>query len=147
MNEGGYGKEHVSGINVSISFNKLVIDGLNLQWAIENILEGRPSKSKDEPMQVAMGQDNKYYLLDGYHRLVEAVINGKTSTKGVLLNKSMEEMKKMDMIGVACVGGFGDKYCNNFKTKGSIEDIKKAFQNLNEVRKMVRKILREEYDN
>jgi len=47
--------------------------------------------------------------------------------KGVLLNKSYEELKKKGMIGVACAGGVGDEFCNNFKTTGSIDMIKQAF--------------------
>ena len=88
-------KELIGNVNVNIPFNKLVIDKLNLEWAIENIKEKRPSRSTDKPMQVAMSRDNKYYLLDGYHRLVEAVINGKTSTKGILLNKQFFVYKKV----------------------------------------------------
>jgi hypothetical protein len=43
------------------------------------------------------------------------------------LNKSYEELKKKGMIGVACAGGVGDEFCNNFKTTGSIDMIKQAF--------------------
>lgn len=116
--------ELIGNINISIPFNKLVIDKLNAEWAIENIKENRPSRSKDKPMQVAMSNDNKYYLLDGYHRLIEAIINGKTSTKGILLNKSFEELKSMDKIGIGCSGGVGDEFCNNFKTVISVDEIK-----------------------
>jgi hypothetical protein len=120
----GLAPELIGQVNISIPFNKLMLDKLNLDWAIQNIKENRLSRSNNEPMQVAMSNDNKYYLLDGYHRLVEAVINGKTSTKGILLNKSYEELKSMNKIGVGCVGGIGDNYCNNFKTIGDINYIK-----------------------
>jgi hypothetical protein len=123
-------EELIGNININIPFNKLIIDKLNLEWAIENIKENRPSRSIDKPMQVAMGSDNKYYLLDGYHRLVEAVLNGKTSTKGVLLNKSYEELKSMNKIGVGCAGGSGDKFCSNFKNLGSVEMIKNSFKQI-----------------
>jgi hypothetical protein len=125
-------KELIGNVNINIPFNKLVIDKLNLEWAIENIKEKRPSRSTDKPMQVAMSRDNKYYLLDGYHRLVEAVINGKTSTKGILLNKSYEELKSMNKIGVGCSGGSGDEFCSNFKNLGSIEMIKNTFKQIKE---------------
>jgi hypothetical protein len=125
-------KELIGNININIPFNKLIIDKLNLEWAIQNIKENRPSRSSDKPMQVAMGSDNKYYLLDGYHRLVEAVLNGKTSTKGILLNKSYEELKSMNKIGVGCAGGSGDEFCSNFKNLGSVEMIKNAFKQINE---------------
>ena len=125
-------EELIGNININIPFNKLMIDKVNLEWAIENIKENRPSRSSDKPMQVAMSSDNKYYLLDGYHRLVEAVINGKTSTKGVLINKSYEELKSMNKIGVGCAGGSGDEFCSNFKNLGSVEMIKNAFKQINE---------------
>jgi hypothetical protein len=125
-------EELIGNVNINIPFNKLMIDKLNLEWAIENIKENRPSKSSNKPMQVAMGSDNKYYLLDGYHRLVEAVINGKTSTKGILLNKSYEELNSMNKIGVGCAGGSGDEFCSNFKNLGSVEMIKNAFNKINE---------------
>ncbi|NIQ13326.1 MAG: hypothetical protein GTO02_02615 [Candidatus Dadabacteria bacterium] len=120
-------KEYIGQIKINIPFNKLVIDKLNLEWAIKNIKENRPSRSKDNPMQVAVSRDGKYYLLDGYHRLVEYVMNGKTKTIGIGLNKPYEELKKMGKIGVACRGGVGDDFCNNFKTTGNIEMIKNAF--------------------
>lgn len=120
--------ELIGQINISIPFNKLVIDELNLKWAIQNIKENRLSRSSNQPMQVAMSNNNKYYLLDGYHRLVEAVLNGKTSTKGILLNKSFEELKEMGKINVACLGGIGDKHCNNFKTIGDINFIKQQLK-------------------
>jgi len=125
-------KELVGNVSINIPFNKLIIDKVNLEWAIENIKENKLSKSSNNPMQVAMSNDNKYYLLDGYHRLVEAVINGKTSTKGILLNKSYDELKSMNKIGVGCAGGSGDEFCSNFKNLGSVEMIKKAFNQINE---------------
>jgi hypothetical protein len=125
-------KEDVGQFNVNIPFNKLILDKLNLEWAIRNIKENRPSRSKNNPMQIAIGENNKYYLLDGYHRLVESVINGGTSTKGILLNKSFEELKKQNKIGVGCSGGSGDEFCSNFKNLGSIEMIKNSFNNINE---------------
>lgn len=121
------GYENLSQIGIDIPFNQLVIDKENLSIAIQNIKESRPSRSKSKPMQVARSNDGKYYLLDGYHRFVEAVVNGKNRTKGVLLNKSYEELKKKGMIGVACAGGVGDEFCNNFKTTGSVDMIKQAF--------------------
>jgi hypothetical protein len=121
--------EHLGSISMNISFSSLILDRVNLEWAIENIKEKRPSKSKAKPMQVAMTYDRKYYLLDGYHRLVEAVLAGESSAKVMLLNKSYENLKKNNQIGVACSGGSGDEHCNNFKTLGSIDMIK---QSLNE---------------
>lgn len=117
-------KELIGQIQINIPFNKLVLDKVNLEWAIENIRNKQPSRSKDNPMQVAMSYDHKYYLLDGYHRFVEAVLNGETSTKGILLNKSYEELKKDNKIGVGCAGGIGDEHCGNFKTIGSINMVK-----------------------
>jgi hypothetical protein len=116
--------ELIGQVWVNIPFNNLVLDKVNLEWAIENITEKRPSRSTDKPMQVAMSRDKKYYLLDGYHRLVEAVMNGKTNTKGILLNKSYEELKSMNKIGVGCSGGSGDEFCSNFKNLGSLDMIK-----------------------
>jgi hypothetical protein len=121
--------EHLGTISMNIPFTSLILDRVNLEWAIENIKEKRPSRSKAKPMQVAMSYDRKYYLLDGYHRLVEAVLAGETSAKVMLLNKSYENLKKNNQIGVACNGGSGDEFCNNFKTLGSINMIK---QSLNE---------------
>jgi hypothetical protein len=121
--------EHLGSISMNIPFSSLILDRVNLEWAIENIKEKRPSRSKAKPMQVAMSYDRKYYLLDGYHRLVEAVLAGETSAKVMLLNKSYENLKKNNQIGVACNGGSGDEFCNNFKTLGSIDMIK---QELNE---------------
>lgn len=126
------GEELITSINVNIPFNKLVLDKLNLEWAIENIRDKKPSRSKDKPMQVAMSYGGKYYLLDGYHRFVEAVMAGKTSTKGVLLNTSYDELKKHNKISVGCAGGSGDEYCSNFKNLGSIEMIKNEFRQINE---------------
>jgi hypothetical protein len=121
--------EHLGTISMNIPFSSLILDRVNLGWAIENIKEKRPSRSKAKPMQVAMSYDRKYYLLDGYHRLVEAVLAGETSAKVMLLNKTYENLKKNNQIGVACNGGSGDEFCNNFKTLGSIDMIK---QELNE---------------
>jgi len=121
--------EHLGTISMNIPFSSLILDRVNLGWAIENIKEKRPSRSKAKPMQVAMSYDRKYYLLDGYHRLVEAVLAGETSAKVMLLNKTYENLKNNNQIGVACNGGSGDEFCNNFKTLGSIDMIK---QELNE---------------
>ena len=118
--------EHLGSISMNIPFSSLILDRVNLEWAIENIKEKKPSKSKAKPMQVAMTYDRKYYLLDGYHRLVEAVLAGESSAKVMLLNKSYENLKKNNQIGVACDGGTGDKFCNNFKTLGSIDMIKQS---------------------
>jgi hypothetical protein len=129
--------ELIGNITINIPFNKLVLDKLNLEWAIRNIKEKRPSRSTNKPMQVAVSHDNKYYLLDGYHRLIEAVLNGETSTKGIGLNKSYEELKKMNKIGVGCAGGSGDEFCNNFKTVGSIDMIKNEFKQNNLSEQMI----------
>ena len=129
--------ELVGNVNISIPFNRLIIDKLNLEWAIRNVIEKRFSRSNDKPMQVAASQNGEYYLLDGYHRLVEAVLNGKTSTKGILLNKPYEELKKMNKIGVGCSGGSGDEFCNNFKTVGSIEMIKNSFNPQNKLKEQL----------
>ncbi len=121
--------EDIGQVNITIRFDKLVVDRLNLDWAINNIKGDRPSRSKDKPMQVAMSNNGNYYLLDGYHRFVEAIINGKKSTKGILLNKSFEKLKGLNKIGVGCQGGIGDEFCSNFKNLGSIDMIKNAFPN------------------
>jgi hypothetical protein len=115
-------------IKINIPFNKLVLDAENTKIAIRNIKGNKPSRSKDRPMQIAVGENGKYYLLDGYHRFVEAVANGKKQTVGIGLNKSFEELKKLNKIGVACAGGTGDEFCNNFKTTLTFEDVKQAFQ-------------------
>ena len=120
--------EDIGTIKITIPFDRLVIDGLNLKWAINNIKQKRPSRSKDNPMQIAIDGNGKFYLLDGYHRLVEFVLAGKKNTTGIGLNKSYEELKKLDKIGVGCQGGTGDKFCNNFKTTASIEDIINNFK-------------------
>jgi hypothetical protein len=122
--------EDIGQMSIIIPFNKLVVDKLNLKWAIENIKDSKPSRSKDKPMQVAMGGDGKHYLLDGYHRFVEAIVKGEEkSTKGILLNKSFEKLKELNKIGVGCQGGIGDEFCSNFKNLGSIDMIKNAFLN------------------
>ena len=118
--------ELIGQVSINIPFNRLVLDRLNLEWAIDNIKENRPSRSKNNPMQVAMSYDKKYYLLDGYHRLVEAVLSGKSSTRGILLNKTYDELRKNNQIGVGCSGGSGDEHCNNLKTLGSIDMIKQT---------------------
>jgi hypothetical protein len=53
-------KELVGNVSINIPFNKLIIDKVNLEWAIENIKENKLSKSSNNPMQVAMSNDNKY---------------------------------------------------------------------------------------
>ncbi len=126
------GYENLSQINIDIPFDKLVVDKVNLTTAIENIRGGRPSRSKDNPMQVARSNNGKYYLLDGYHRFVEAILNGKKRTKGILLNKPYEELSKANKIGVGCHGWQShmksyDEFCSNFKELGSIDMIKQTF--------------------
>jgi hypothetical protein len=120
--------EDVGMIKINIPFDKLVLDAENTKIAIRNIKGNKPSRSKDKPMQIAIGDNGKYYLLDGYHRFVEAVSEGKKQTIGIGLNKSFEELKKLNKIGVACAGGSGDEFCNNFKTTLTFKDVKQAFQ-------------------
>ncbi len=117
------GQENLSTIKTKIPFNKLVLDKVNLEWAIENVKSGNLSRSSNKPLQVALSSDGKLYLLDGYHRLTQLVLNGKTNANGIMINKSYEQLKTKDMLGLGCIGGRGDKYCNNFKTIGDINDI------------------------
>ena len=120
--------EDIGTMKINIPFDKLILDAENTKIAIRNIKGGKPSRSKENPMQIAVGGNGNYYLLDGYHRFVEAVSEGKKQTVGIGLNKSFEELKKMNKIGVACAGGSGDEFCNNFKTTLTFEDVKQAFQ-------------------
>ena len=120
--------EDIGTMKINIPFDKLVLDAENTKIAIKNIKDNRPSRSKDKPMQIAVGSNGDYYLLDGYHRFIEAVSNGKNQTVGIGLNKSYEELKKLNKIGVACAGGSGDEYCNNFKTTTTFENVKNSFK-------------------
>ena len=60
--------EHLGTISMNIPFSSLILDRVNLGWAIENIKEKRPSRSKAKPMQVAMSYDRKYYLLSEFQK-------------------------------------------------------------------------------
>jgi hypothetical protein len=121
--------EHLGSVAIMVSVNNVILDDKNLEWAIDNIKENRKSKSGYDVVQICRTTENnnKYYLLDGYHRFVENIIRGNTKIKAMLLNKTYEELKKLDAIAVACAGGRGDKFCNNFKTIGNLDMITNAF--------------------
>ena len=101
---------------MEISLDCIILDSLNLEWAIDNINEGKLSYSKHKPMDIITDKNGNYYLVDGYHRLVELVRGGYKKTEVKVLNKSFEEFKITNTMSVGCKGGCGNEYCNNFKT-------------------------------
>jgi len=127
-----YDAEHLGQIAIMVPVNKLVLDKENLTTAIKNVKANRKSQTNDVIYICRTDENsNKYYLLNGYHRFVDAIRRGKTKMRAMLFSKSYEELKKLDVVAVDCAWGVGDKFCNNFKTIGSIDMIKKEF-NLNE---------------
>ena len=127
------GSENLSHITQRIPYDKLILDKENLQVAINNLKGKRPSMSGGSPMQVARSEDGKYYLIDGYHRLVAAILQNKKDEPMLWANATMEELKKNNKVGIGCndwkphMKSF-DEFCSNFKNLGTIDMINQAFK-------------------
>jgi hypothetical protein len=67
-----------------LHYNDLIVMKGNLQHGLvatyKDITEGRTSQTPNEPLQVCwIREENKFLVVDGYHRLLEALMEGELS--------------------------------------------------------------------
>jgi hypothetical protein len=69
---------------VIIAFTKLYSPQWKINETLEDIRNGKLSHSNDKPLRVSKCGKGRYFLMDGNHRAIEALLAGKTSLPGVL---------------------------------------------------------------
>ncbi len=66
-------------IEQTLPIGSLVMTRSELQMAVENIARGYPAQTEG-PVEVAYDRRSKrYHLTNGYHRMIEFIIRGKTN--------------------------------------------------------------------
>ncbi len=65
--------------HTTIPINRLLRSTDRLALAKSDIAKGEGSRSQGKPVQVSMSPDGHPLVVDGYHRIVEAEMDGKSS--------------------------------------------------------------------
>ena len=60
---------------LKISINELILSKKSLMGCFNNFIDGKKSHSNKEPLNVWRTDNNLLFLVDGYHRVFESLLN------------------------------------------------------------------------
>lgn len=75
---------------IQIPISDLLIFRKSLIQAFSDFKDGRESRT-DRPIEVWQTEDGKYQLIDGYHRIVAALIHGQKIIKAEIVGKGYSD--------------------------------------------------------
>ena len=59
-----------------ININELILSKKSLMGVFNNFLDGKKSHSNEKPLNVWRTDNNLLFLVDGYHRVFDSLLNG-----------------------------------------------------------------------